>query len=112
MTISTIEQRAAARAISLDATPITLAANITIGAGQAGPVISGIARGVYTLDLQFTGVSIKLQALGADGTSWRNVLTVAANGTYPGDIRIGANASIRLFNPNAAQVSGVYGVLS
>lgn len=89
-----------------------LGSNITIPANSGTTPITGVNSGVYTLDVQFTGTSLKLQYLGADGTTWRDAVTMNASGTYAGDIRIGANATVRLYNPNGSAVTGVFGRLS
>lgn len=80
----------------------TLASNATISAnGNTNPV-TGVKRGVYVWDAQFTGTGpLVLQSLGADGTSWRNVAQLSASGTLAGEVRIGANATLRLFSSTA-----------
>lgn len=90
----------------------TLASNQTVAATTGTTPITGVQRGNYVWDAQFTGTSIKLQALGADGVTWRDVATLSASGTFAGEIRFGANAQVRLYNPNGTSDTGVYSSLS
>ena len=90
----------------------TLASNQTVAATSGTAPVLNVQRGNYVWDAQFTGTSIKLQSLGADGVTWRDVATLSASGTFAGEIRFGANAQVRLYNPNATPDTGVYSSLS
>lgn len=80
----------------------TLANNVAVGANGNTTPVAGVRGGVYVWDAQWTGAAtVKLQALGADGATWRDVASLAAPGTFAGEVRIGANASLRL-NSSAA----------
>lgn len=80
----------------------TLASNQAIAAGGNTTPVAGVKRGVYVWDAQFTGTGpLVLQSLGADGVSWRNVASLNASGTLAGEVRIGANANLRLFSSTA-----------
>lgn len=91
--------------------PYTLASNVTLAANAAGAATSGIIRGNYIFDVQFVGVSVQLQSLGADGMTWRNVGSPL---TQPGSLSIalGQGSAVRLFNPNGTALTGVYATLS
>lgn len=79
-----------------------LANAVTLAAQGASAPIAGVRRGVYVWDAQWTGAgSLQLQSLGADGVTWRTVATLAAPGVLAGEVRVGANATLRLFNANA-----------
>ena len=88
-----------------------LANNVAIGANTGTAPVARVARGVYLWDAQFAGAGpLKLQALGADGATWRDVASLNASGAFAGEIRIGAGASLRLFSATA--LTGVYAVVS
>ena len=92
-----------------------LANNIASLAAQAGTTpVTGVKGGTYVWDAQFTGTGpLLLQALGSDGASWRTVATLNASGTFAGEVRIGANAQLRVFNSHATvAVTSVYSSLS
>jgi len=93
-------------------TSYTLASNQAVAATSGTAPVLNVLRGNYVWDAQFTGTSIKLQSLGADGVTWRDVATLSASGTFAGEIRFGANAQVRLYNPNATPDTGVYSSLS
>lgn len=97
---------------SFGAQAYSLAANETIAANQPGSSVTRVQRGDYVLDAQFTGTSVKLQSLGADGTTWRDVTTVTTSGTVAGKISLGQDSQVRLQNPNGTSVNGVYASLS
>jgi hypothetical protein len=87
-----------------------LASNATIAANaNTAPVVSVIG-GTYLWNAQFTGTSLVLQSLGADGVTWGNVATLSASGTTT--VLLGAYASVRLSNPNGSALNGVYSNLS
>ena len=90
----------------------SLASNQTIAATSGTTPVTGVQRGNYVWDAQFAGTSIKLQSLGSDGVTWRDVATLSASGTFAGEIRFGANAQVRLYNPNGTSDTGVYSSLS
>ncbi|WP_257541217.1 hypothetical protein [Sphingobium sp. CFD-1] len=90
----------------------TLAGNQTLAATTGATPITGVRKGNYTWAAQFTGTSVKLQALGPDGATWLDVATLSAPGIFAGEIRIGANAQLRIYNPNGTSVSGIYSSLS
>lgn len=82
--------------------PVALASNVAIGANTGTTPVTGVRGGVYVWDAQFTGTGpLVLQALGADGITWRNVATLNASSTFSGEVRIGANATLRLFSTTA-----------
>jgi hypothetical protein len=87
-----------------------LATNATIAATTGTASTTGVQGGSYLWDVQFTGTSVVLQALGSDGTTWRNVATAAASGTV--GVVIGQNATLRLYNPNGTADTGVYSSIS
>lgn len=87
----------------------TLASNVAIAA-TSGTTPVTVGGGSYILDAQFTGTSVKLQALGADATTWRDVATLAASGSI--GVVLGAGASVRLYNPNGTGLAGVYASLT
>jgi hypothetical protein len=93
-----------------------LASNATIPAASGSSPVTGVRGAVYVWDAQWAGSgTLALQALGADGLSWREVATLAGPGTFSGEVRIGANATLRLFNKNAgggASFTSVYSSLS
>jgi len=97
---------------SFGAQAYSLAANETIAANQPGASVTRVQRGDYVLDAQFAGTSVKLQSLGADGTTWRDVTTVTTPGTVAGKISLGQDSQVRLQNPNGTSVTGVYASLS
>lgn len=88
----------------------TLASAATIAANSAGTQASKLNSGMYLWDVQFTGTSIVLQALGADGATWRDVATRTTSGTT--EVRIGQNATVRLNNPNGTALTAVSSNLS
>ena len=96
----------------VDTLSYTLATNQTIAATSGTTPVTVTSRGTYVWDAQFTGTSVVLQSLGADGVTWRDVATLSASGTYAGEIRIGSNAQVRLYNPNGTSDTGVYSSLS
>lgn len=87
-----------------------LASNITVAANAGTTSTAAVRGGSYIFDAQFTGTSIVLQALGADGTTYRNVATLSASGST--GVVLGANSTVRLYNPNGAADTGVYASLS
>lgn len=92
---------------------LATAQNLTAQAGSsaaptAGSVttpVAGLAGGSYLWDAQFTGTSVVLQALGADGVTWRDVATRTTSGTT--GVVIGQGATVRIYNPNASAVTAV-----
>lgn len=88
----------------------TLASNITVANAGASTPVAGIQGGSYIFDAQFTGTSIKLQSLGADGATWRDVTTLNASGSV--GVVLGQGASVRLQNPNGTNDTGVYATLT
>ncbi|WP_338469055.1 hypothetical protein V3I01_08090 [Sphingomonas sp. gentR] len=88
----------------------TLASNATITATTGTTPVTGVQGGSYIWDVQFTGTSVTLQALGSDGVTWRDVATRTSSGTT--GVVIGQGASVRLYNPNNAALTGVYSNLS
>jgi len=93
-------------------TSYTLATNATITATTGTTPVTSIAKGNYVWNAVFTGTSVKLQSLGADGSTWFDVATLSASGIFAGEIRLGSNAQIRLYNPNGTSDTGVYSSLS
>lgn len=88
-----------------------LASNQTIAATSGTSPVSGIQGGSYLWDVQIpANSSITLQALGSDGVTWRDVSTRTTSGTTP--VVIGQNASVRLYNPGASAIAGVFSNLS
>jgi hypothetical protein len=87
-----------------------LATNATIPATTGTASTTGVQGGSYLWDVQFTGTSVVLQALGSDGTTWRNVATATTSGTV--GVVIGQNATLRLYNPNGTADTGVYSSIS
>lgn len=74
-----------------------LATNQNLASGAFTTPVAGIAKGNYIWDVSFTGAgTIKLQSLGADGSTWRDVASMTAPGTFAGEIAIGGNATVRL----------------
>lgn len=95
----------------LDGGVYTLANNTTVAATSGTPQVTGIPRGTYIFDVQFTGTSIQLQSLGADGATWRNVgAALTASGSV--QVTLGQNSTVRLYNPNGTADTGVYATLS
>jgi hypothetical protein len=90
----------------------SLASNATITATSGTTPVTGIAKGNYVWNAVFTGTSVKLQSLGADGATWFDVATLSASGTFAGEIRFGANSQVRLYNPNGTSDTGVYSSIS
>lgn len=90
--------------------PYTLANNATIAATSGTMPVTGVQGGSYIWDVQFTGTSVTLQALGSDGSTWRDVATRTSSGTT--GVVIGQGASVRLYNPNSTSLTGVYSNLS
>lgn len=75
----------------------TLASNQAIAAAGTTTPVTGIKRNVYVWDAQFTGAgTLSLQSLGSDGATWRTVATMTSSGALAGEVRVGANASMRL----------------
>lgn len=92
---------------------VQLASNIPLAAGAASTPVSGVPGRVYVWDAQWTGTgSLVLEALGADGATYRTVATLAAPGTFAGEIRIGANATLRVRNSSANAYTAVSSVIS
>lgn len=89
--------------------PATLAYNIAIAANAGSSPVTA-SGGSYIFDAQFTGASLKLQTLGADGATWRDVTTLNASGAI--GVVIGSGASVRVYNPNGAGLTGVYATLT
>jgi hypothetical protein len=87
-----------------------LATNATIAATTGTASTTGVQGGSYLWDVQFTGTSVVLHALGSDGTTWRNVATATTSGTV--GVVIGQNATLRLYNPNGTADTGVYSSIS
>lgn len=92
------------------ASTYTLANNATISATSGTTPVTGVQGGSYIWDVQFTGTSVTLQALGSDGSTWRDVATRTTSGTT--GVVIGQGASVRLYNPNSTSLTGVYSNLS
>ena len=79
-----------------------LASNQAISAGGSTTPVTNIVRGDYVWDAQFTGTGpLRLQSLGADGSTWRDVASLSASGTFAGEVRVGANAQVRLASATA-----------
>lgn len=97
---------------SFGAQAYSLASNETIPANSAGSVVVRVQRGDYVFDAQFNGTSLVLQSLGADGATWRNVSTLNASGTAPSRIGFGQDTQVRVYNPNGAALTNVYGNIS
>lgn len=90
---------------------VVLASNMAIAAGGNTVAVPAIARGTYVWDATFTGTGpLRLQALGSDGTTWRDIATLSATGTLAGEVRTGANATLQLASANA--LTAVSSVLS
>lgn len=87
-----------------------LASNQTIAANSGTTPITNVQGGSYLFDVQFTGTSVRLETLGADGTTWRPVTTSTTSGTT--GVVIGQGATVRLYNPNGTSVTGVYANLT
>jgi hypothetical protein len=94
-------------------TSYTLATNATLPANSGTTPVAGVRRGVYVWDAQWSGTgTLALQALGADGATWRDVATLTASGTLAGEVRMGANATVRLFNKNTGGGASFTGLSS
>ena len=64
--------------------------------------IGGVAARVYIWEAQFTGTGpLKLQSLSSDKVTWRDVASLSSAGIFQGEIRIGANAVLRLISTTA-----------
>lgn len=87
-----------------------LATNATIAVTTGTAPVTGVQGASYLWDVQFTGTSVTLQALGSDGTTWRDVATRTTSGTT--GVVIGQGASVRLYNPNGTSDTAVYSSLS
>jgi hypothetical protein len=89
----------------------TLASNQAVAANSGTTPVTNVRGGSYVFDVQFTGTSVKLQSLGSDGTTWRDI---GAAITSPGAVGvvIGQGASVRLYNPNGTGLTGVYASLT
>ncbi|MET0372730.1 MAG: hypothetical protein ABW128_00570 [Rhizorhabdus sp.] len=90
----------------------TLANNVTIAAGAAGPTVTVPRGGYFFFDAAFSGTSpsLKLQRLGSDGTTWLDVVTRTATGT--GDpVGIPSGSQLRVYNAGANSLTGVSAVL-
>lgn len=92
--------------------PYQLATNQTLATLTGSTPVTGVIGKVYVWDAQFTGTSLVLQALGADNTTWRTIATLNASGTFAGEIRIGNNATIRVYNPNGTSDTAVSSSIS
>lgn len=88
-----------------------LASNIALAATTGGTPVASVAGGSYVFTPIFTGTSVKLQALGPNGSTYVDVATVATSGT-PTGVVIGNNATVRLYNPNGSGLTGVYASLT
>lgn len=98
--------------VAVDQVSYTLASNVTLAATSGSTPITGVQRGNYVWSAVFTGTSVKLQSLAPDGTTWLDVATLSASGVFAGQVSIGANAQLRLYNPNGTSDTGVYSSIS
>jgi hypothetical protein len=114
------QQQVAEPVVQVDASGLTLgqtytlASNVaSLASGASTTPVTGLQGGSYIFDAQFAGTSpsLKLQVLGSDGTTWRDV---GAALTAPGSasVVIGGNASVRLLNAGANAITGLYGTLT
>lgn len=90
----------------------TLAGNITLAAGAAGPTVTVPRGGYFFFDAAFSGTSpsLKLQRLGSDGTTWMDVVTRTATGT--GDpVGIPNGSQLRVYNAGTGALTNVAAVL-
>ena len=88
----------------------TLAAAISLAATTGGTSVTGVQTGSYIFAAVFTGTSVKLQALGPDGSTWVDVATQTGSGQQ--GVVLGNNASVRLYNPNGSGLTGLSASLS
>ncbi len=97
-----------------------LASNTGLAATSGTTPVTGVQAGSYIWDAQFNGAAtntIQLQALGSDGVTWRVVATqtISAGQTAQGasmGVVLGQNSTVRLYNPNATALTGVYSSIS
>lgn len=83
---------------------------ITLAATSGSTPVYNIDGGNYSWDVQFTGTSVKLQQLGADGATWRDIATATVAGITA--VVLGQNAAVRLYNPNATNDTAVSSTIS
>lgn len=89
-----------------------LADNIAMAAGAAGPTVTVARGGYFFFDAAFSGnsPSLKLQRLGADGTTWLDVVTRTASGS--GDpIGVPNGSQLRVYNAGSGSLTAVSAVL-
>lgn len=87
-----------------------LASNQPVTSNSGSTPVTKINGGSYIFDAQFTGTSIQLQTLGADGTTWRTLATLNSSGST--GVVLGGNSTARLYNPNGTNLTGVYASLT
>lgn len=91
----------------------TLASNAALGATTGSATAVGIIGGSYIFSAIFTGTSVALQTLGADATTWVALSPPAVlTGSGSVGVVIGNNAAVRLYNPNASGLTGLYATIS
>lgn len=81
-----------------------LGSALTLAANSGGAPVINVYSGSYIWTASTTGATIALQALGADGTTWTTIETIAAGGP-PEGVVIAEGTSLRLFNPTNASVT-------
>jgi hypothetical protein len=97
-------------------TTVVLANNVVslaAGANTTPQTVTTTASYGWSYIFGGTTPSLKLQALGADGSTWQDVATVTASGAQGiGVFAGGGGASVRLFNAGANPITGLTSSLS
>lgn len=94
---------------------IQLATNATLAAGASTTpmTVSKTSSYGWNYILSGTSPSLKLQSLGADGTTWVDIATVTASGAQRIDIFAGSTgAQVRLFNAGANPITALSSTLA
>jgi len=99
--------------LPLASSTFTMASNVPLGATTGATPVTGIAGGSYIFSAIFTGTSVALQTLGPDGLTWMALSPPAVlTGSGSMGVVLGNNATVRLYNPNASGLTGVYASLT
>lgn len=88
---------------------------ISLATTVASTPVTGINGASYIWNVQFpttANVSLFLQALSADGSTYANVNTTALTASGSLGVVIGNNATVRIINTGSATVTGLYSSLS
>jgi hypothetical protein len=85
---------------------VTLASGISLAAGSASVVVTGMSAGSYIFEAVFAGSDLQLQRRGPDGLTWINAGVLAASGSV--GVVLAAADVIRLRNNSNAAISGLF----